>query len=268
MKYIKIKWSEKKSKNIAQIYSHGLEFAFATKTEQCTDFVFCKDFLHDCVHAFLYSKKISPYSFHYDPKEKPIDLDHTYLLVTNSSDIKMKQKIENCQDFLNQIEKKLRLFRTKILKCRNAPDNYKKSGVYMIYGSKMWLNSPPMLSLYSLLIRVGFCHTKGVDFTETITKVQNGQIPPYQQNDAGYLKKAKEGIDRILSLGYRKFFYKDISKNYPNSVDISTIHNYFGIVGFSQLFSGSTPSHLSSMPKYWFRKSVKKLFEEKNKQEK
>lgn len=269
MKYVKIKWMEKpNSTHISQIYSSGLEFAFATKTEQCTDFVFCKDFLHDCVYAKLHGKKINPYSFNYDPKKNPIDLDNAYLLVTNSSDPKMKEKIDNCQDFLNQIEKKLRLFRTRILKCRNAPVSYKKCGVYMFYGSKMWLNSPPMLSLYSLFIRVGFCHTKGEDFMQTIEKVRSGKKAPYQTSDASFLNNAKEGIDRILKLGYRKFFYKDIAKNYPADVDISTLHNYFGIVGFSQLFAKNALPSSSHMPKYWYRKSVKKLFEEKVKQEK
>lgn len=257
MKYVKINWMPLKSKNISQIYATGLEFAFSTKNDQCTDFVFCKDFLHDCVYAMLHNKSISPYSFFYNPAENPISLDHTHLLVTNSSDDKMKEKIDNCQDFLNQVEKKLRLFRTRILKCRNAPKKYKKCGVYMFYGSKMWLNSPPMLSLYSLFIRIGFCHTKDKDFMETIENVEKGKIAPYQSNDSSFLKNAKVGINQILTLGYRKFFYKDILKNYPVDVDVSTLHNYFGIVGFSQLFSKNSSSHVKSMPKYWHRKSVK-----------
>lgn len=272
MEKAKIKWMQKDSNHISQIYSNGLEFAFATKNEQCTDFVFCKDFLHDCVWSVLHKKSISPYGFKYDPSSKPIGLKRAYILVTNGDDTSMESKIEGCQDFLNQIEKKLHLFRTKISKCENPPDQYSKSGVYLFRGSGMWLNSPPMLSLYSLLIRLGFCHKRGDDYVTTMNNIQSGKTSPYQSNDRSYLTSSREGIDAILNLGYRKFFYKDTAKNYPNAVDMMTMHNYFGIVGFTQLFTydkGKTatqkvykPTHAEKVPKYWHRRSVKKLFEE------
>lgn len=266
MEKVNISWLEKSDTSISQIYSNGLEFAFATKNEQCTNFVFCKDFLHDCVWSVLHKKTISPYGFRYDPKLKPIELNRARLLVTNSDDTLMENKIEGCQDFLNQIEKKLRIFRTKISKCENPPDNYKKSGVYLFRGSGMWLNSPPMISLYSLLIRLGFCHKIGDDFVTTMDNIQNGKTTPYQSNDKMYLIKSREGIDAILNLGYRKFFYKQTVKNYPNTVDMMTMHNHFGIVGFTQLFKNDEslykPVHAEKVPKYWHRKKVKKLFDE------
>ena len=257
MQKVKIEWLKRGKESISQIYSNGLEFAFATKKEQCTDFIYCKDFLQDCVHASFLKKKISPYGFKYDPKTKPIDLKKTFILVANSSDPDMEAKIVGCQDFLNQVEKKLGLFRTKIAKCTNAPDNY-QSGVYLYRGSGMWLNSPPMLSLYSLFIRIGFCHKVGTDFVETLDAVQNGKIPPYQRNDKNQLTQSRDGINAILKLGYRKFFYKDTEKNYP-AVDIMTMHNYFGIVGFTQMLKNGDSNE---MPKYWSRKSVKKLIAE------
>jgi hypothetical protein len=274
MKKVKMKWlAPEPGKHISQIYSQGLEFAFATKTEQCTDFVYCKDFLHDCVWSILHKKSISPYGFKYDPKNKPIGLKRSYILVANSADTKIGEKVAGCQDFLNQAEKKLGLFRTKISECENPPSNYSECGIFLFRGSGMWLNSPPLVSLYSLFIRLGFCHKVGDNFMDTINKIQDGTIKPYQSNDKDYVTRSRAGIDAILNLGYRKFFYKDTEKNYPDAVDISTLHNYFGIVGFTQLFTYDSvkttppqkvykPHHADKVPKYWHRRSVKKLFEE------
>lgn len=275
MEKVTVKWLPRDDKHISQIYSEGLEFSFATKKEQCTDFIYCKDFLHDCVYANLYSKTINPYGFKYDPKVKPIGLKKTYILVANSADSKLSDKIKGCQDFLNQAEAKLGLFRTKISVCDSPPEKY-KNGVYLFRGSGMWLNSPPMLSLYSLFIRLGFCHTAGDNFMDTIDKIQSGKLTPYQSNDKDYVTRSREGIDAIFNLGYRKFFYKDTEKNYPSDIDIHTIHNYFGIVGFTQLFTYDKkktpnvpvykPTHAEKVPKYWHRKSVKQLFEEATKE--
>jgi hypothetical protein len=272
MEKTKIEWLVRDEKHISQIYSQGLEFAFATKKQQCTDFIYCKDFLHDCVYAILNKKPINPYGFNYDPKSRPIGLKRSYILVTNSADPKMQDKIDGCQDFLNQAEQKLGLFRSKISVCENPPQNYKSCGVYLFRGSGMWLNSPPLLSLYSLFIRLGFRHKRGDDFVATMDKIQSGATPPYQTNDKSYLESSRPGIDAIMNLGYRKFFYKDTEKNYPNGVDIMTMHNYFGIVGFTQLFTYDQkktadqkvwkPAHADKVPKYWHRRSVKKLFVE------
>jgi hypothetical protein len=271
MKKTKIKWLPDKTGRISQIYSTGLEFAFATKTKQATDFVFCKDFLHDCVYALLNEKKIKPYGFNYDPKQNPIGLKHTYILVGNKSDNKMKDRIENCLDFLNQTERKLKLRRTTVYECENPPSQYANCGVYLFRGSGMWTNAPAMMSLYSLFIRIGMVHKVGDDFMKTIDNVQEGITTAYQKNDSIYLKQSRLGIDKILELGYRKFFYKETKKNYPD-IDVDTIHNNFGIVGFTQLLSydetkktsyNYKPTHMDKAPKYWYRKSLKKLFAEK-----
>jgi hypothetical protein len=220
------------------------------------------------VYANLHQKEISPYGFKYDPKKNPITFTKTYLLIANSSDSDFGSKIAGCKDFLNQAEKKLRLIRTDISCCQDPPTPY-KSGVYLFRGSGIWMTSPPLLSLYSLFIRLGFCHKEGDNFKDTMDKIQNGSLKPYQHNDKTYLTNSRAGIDAIFSLGYRKFFYKNIEKNYPNSVDISTLHNSFGIVGFTYLLTfdkkptpfNYKPSYIDKVPKYWHRKSIKKFFD-------
>jgi len=106
--------------------------------------------------------------------------------------------------------------------------------------------SPPMLSMYSLLLRVGFCHKKGKPYTDTIKRIVKGEVKPYQREDAGQLEEAKSGIDRIMKYGYARIFYNDPKKNYPNK-DTYSIHDCSGICAFA---SGES-KHIS---KHWHRK--------------
>ena len=231
---VKVDW-QAKARGISQVYSSGLEYCFVSnKFEQCHPFVFCKDFLQDCIYAHVNSKTASIFGFSYNPKTMAkIDMENTRIAVANSKDSSIGKKIDNVLDFINQFCKKLKLKRSKVFTCSNPPLKY-RGGVYVLCGSGMWMNSPPLISLYSLLIRLGFVHTKGEDCIETINKILKGTIKPYQSSDTLQLMQAKNGIDKILKLGYRKFFYKDIKKNYPERVPVGTMHGSCGIVGFSQ----------------------------------
>lgn len=231
---MEIKWLPNKSSKPSQIYSTGLEFCFVnSKNEQCHEFVYCKDFLQDAIHGFLNNKIASIYSFSYDPNSMPsLLLAKTKIALCNAQDKNFLSKIENVLDFLHQIETHLKLKKTKAITCSNPPKSY-KSGVFIVRGSSRWQEAPPMLSLYTLLLRAGFTHKKGENYTKTIEDLVTGKTKPYQSNDADYLAQGKKGIDKILEKGYRKLFYSDIKRNYPANVPIGTLHNSFGIVGFS-----------------------------------
>jgi hypothetical protein len=223
------------SAKILQIYSKGLEYALISQEyEQCHPFVWCKDFLHDVVYGTINNKCIELYKFKYNPKIDPNPcLDKIRLIVANSKDRKFATKIPAVIDFLNQIETKLKIKQSFARECRFPPEGYEKNGVFMLEGSKRWIQSPPMLSLYTLLIRVGFCHTIGDHFTKTIEGIKTGQIKPYQKKDNHWLKNTEPALQKILRVGDRKIFYKDIQSNYPANMHIDSIHNRLGIIGFA-----------------------------------
>lgn len=258
MDQIQIQWLKNGTGHIAQIYSSGLEFCFVSDDmRQCHNFVYCKDFLQDVVHGFIHKKKASIYGFSYDPtSQPPICMDMCRIALVNSSDKNFKEKIPHMVDFVNQIAKKLHLRRTQVFEAIDPPKKYAKCGVFLLDGSSRWMNSPPLISMYSLFVRCGFSHTKGNDFMETINGIVNDKIKPYQSNDKTQLSGALKGIKNILNLGYRKFFYIDNEKNYPESTRVDTLHNSCGIVAFS---GGSS----RSVVPYWHRKSLKKVLEEK-----
>lgn len=251
---MKISWLKPIRSKAAQIYDYGPEFCFISKElKQCHPFVFCKDFLQDSIYGTLNKKTVSIYDFTFNPNDKPpIDLECTRIAFANTGDKLLKDKIPNVIDFINQIEIKLKLKKTIVSSVENVPASHKKSGIFVFEGSKQWMNSPPLLSMYTLFLRASCVHKIGNSFQKTIKDIVNHNISCYQENDSSQLDEAAEGIDNILKIGYRKFFYIDPAKNYPAKVNADAMHNDFGICGFSQEF---TKEHIP----FWHRKKVRDL---------
>ena len=230
-----IAWYEKRAA-LNQIFTSGLGFAFLSKANaQVTPFVLCRDYLQDAIQGYVNGTKRVIYGFRYDPSEDhPVCITKTRLLVANSSDADLEQKISAIADFLHQIEINLKIPLTKVRKCKSPPKKFAKCGVWLFEGSARWMKSPPMISLYTLLIRAGANHSIGKPFSETITGIATGKIPAYQPRDREWLTEAKNGIEKILEKGDRSIFARKTKDNFPPAIDISSMHNNCGIVGFSR----------------------------------
>ena len=223
------------SAKILQIYSKGLEYALVSDDyKQCHPFVWCKDFLHDAIYATINNKWVEIYKFRFDPSKDPLPcMSKIRLLLTNSKDKKFAEKIPAVLDFINQIEERLKIKKTIVRKCWLPPESYRKAGVFMFEGSRRWIQAPPMLSLYSLLLRVGFCHTAGDSFEKTLEGIKSGKIKPYQKKDGHWFKNTEPAFEKILRLGDRKIFDRNMQLNYPSNLDVDSIHNKLGIIGFA-----------------------------------
>ncbi len=254
-----VKWN--KDWSLAEIYSGGLQMALcsppneAGEYQKATTFVTCKDFFQDAAQASYLGKKREIFGFKYDPNTAPpLSFDRFRVLIGNTLDDDMGSKIENVLDFIGQFEKRLHLRRTKAYKCDPVPDKWKKSGVYMFEGSGRWMQAPPMISLYTLLLRCGFSHVKGDDFDKTCKEIISGNVQLIGKkntrqsgcNDDKYLKDSQPGIKAIVKHGYARLFYKDAARNFPEEIHVSTMHDRCGIVGFSQ------KKVKQNMP-YWYR---------------
>ncbi len=251
MRSIQVQWliaRESEKPRIVQIYRQGLEYSLlSADNRQCCYFVWCKDFLQDAIQGSLYKTKKEIYKFHYDPAtQPPVCLEKTRILLTNARDFTFGSKIPQCLDLLHQIEKQMGLRKTVVYQCENPSRKYKKCGVYCFEGSRLWQIAPPMLSFYTLLIRIGFIHTKGASWAATTSKLVNGIIDPYQSEDDEQFSDAKPGIQKILRYGPRRIFNRDIRINYPEKLNIETMHNDMGIVAFS---GGDT----EELVPYWHR---------------
>lgn len=246
---LSVKWLKTRQSTASQIYNSGLAYCFVSEDmRQCHPFVFCKDFLQDVVQSCLHEKEVAVYGFTYKA-DPPITMAATRIAITNVSDKGFDDRIPAMLDFINQFAGRLHLKPTTARKVDNAKN------VYITDGSSRWMNSPPLLSMYALLLRAGGAHTAGRDCMETINGLIDGTIPCYQREDAVQLRASRPGIEKILKIGYRPFFYIDSARNYPKDINISTLHNSSGIVNFS---SGMT----SSVCNYWHRKSLTKRLDQ------
>jgi hypothetical protein len=272
---VKMEWLPKAAvRSLSEIYSQGWQCAFASAdNKQVTQFVMCKDFLQDAVSAFIHNKPAEIYGFRFNPKEAPpLDIQIAYkdtgevdkkgrpkqiatvtgrtrIITVNSKDSDFLGKTPNVLDFLHQFEKHLDLDLTEAYQVDNPEDKYKKCGAVLYVTTTRWKESPPMLSLYTLLLRLGCVHQVGDTWQQTFEKVISGKTKPYQSNDADYLRTSEKAIRQIMTIGFRAMFLKDPKKNYPEKVGISTLHNSSGIVALS---NGST----KSIVKYWTRASL------------
>ena len=238
----KVVW-HKKNLKVMQVPKEGLEFAFLSEDDkQMHQLVLCKDFLQDVVFAYTIERYIDVYDFIIWPRFN-FDFSATRIMVTNFKDPNFGMKICNCLDFLGQIESRLGFRPTTLEKCASAPPVYKKAGVWILTGDKGWIHSPVLLSMFTLMVRIGMIHREGDSFTKTLNRIKYGKVRPYnwapsykgrrRYNDQDVLRESREGIDAIMEHG-TSLFYKYRKWNYPSEVSSYFIHDSCGLTGFSQ----------------------------------
>jgi hypothetical protein len=214
MQYCKIKSLQ--AKHEWPEYRNKLSMSLVTLDDgdkeycQFSPWVYNKDYLAAFVQSALYHKNTVP----------ALSFDKIRVCVRGCTAVQSTAAV----DFLVKFEKKIHLLGTKVLQCRYARNKF------LFEGSKQWLISPPMLSLYTLLLRTGInYHTIGKSFNSTINSMLSDNSP-----DAVSWKIAKKGIENIINQKHGKIFHKNIKLNYQQDVRFDTISFYCNIVGFSR----------------------------------
>ena len=242
----------------SQIYSKGYEFAFMSRKdkksktlEQVCPFVYCKDFLHDAIWAFLNKSSISIYDFKYKYGDNPpLSVDQTLLAFRNTQ---FKGKDENfhamlrpCLEFLQAVDRQLGFRPTQIF-----PVEHEESPCWLIVADGAWQHAPPMISLFTLLVRLGCFHNPGDSIEKTLERAEKSEIKIGNSNnyagnnDCSYVQKGRKGIDLILKHGLALFYSKQ-KDNYPKALRQQGLHDFFGIVSFAVKRSKKAMPH-------WYR---------------
>jgi hypothetical protein len=143
-------------------------------------------------------------------KGKPIpSLNKTRILVAFTNFPQLGEKLEQALDWLHQIESKLGLIPTTMDIVEGLPPAL--GTVYLIEGSKRWQLSPPMLSMFLLILRSGASHTIGAPainlFEKTSTLEDNTRVAIF--------------LDHLLTKKYWKVFGKDQALNWNSKFDAS-----------------------------------------------
>lgn len=244
----------------AQIYSRGFEFAFMSRPkgekvyQQATTFVYCKDFLHDAIWAHVNKTKVNIFGFKYDhARDKPLVMSRTALTLRNTQYQKNPEEFHArrtaCIEFLQGVDRLLNFRPTQIYE---VP--HEEGPCWLVLADKRWQLAPTLISLYALLVRIGFFHTPGEDVRQTLTRAEKGDIKIGDNikyagsRDCSYIKQARKGIEVILKHGI-DVFHRTIKENYPKSINTHTLHDGYGIVNFTQ----GRPKR--DMP-HWYRKEI------------
>ena len=241
------------SKNLSQIYIRGFEFAFCKPVgtnrrlfKQLHPFVLCKDFLHDVVWSSINGKSYRLYGFSFDPavddkEDRRASLVRTFILVRDKTkSIKeISNHISRSKELLNRIEDVCKfshtIAREVMLQGNGASKTAVKpapTGCFVLEGDNRWMLAPPLLSIYTTLIRAG----KSYEGEDPIKFVENLSSKT-SERDGDYLKNVKDnGLIPLIFKENVSLFNNAIKDNYPAHLSHSVIHNNLGIVGYSKMF--------------------------------
>ncbi len=239
-----------KDEGMAQIYSSGMEYAFVGPDgKQCHAFAFCKDFLQDAVWSMLNKSKAAIYGFSYTFDKNPaLDMENTRLSVRFKGQKGFKEMCIKSLSFMHALEPAFGMGQSSLLyggKNKDKDGKDTEDDVWVFAGDKKWMYSPPLISLYSLFLRVGLTF-EGGSWEEHLKKTEF-----VGKNDRGYLNSAMPAIAFLNGKKMDEVFAADWPSNYPADANVSYMHNSSGI---ACLGNGNINT---SVNKNWKIKSIK-----------
>jgi hypothetical protein len=253
MEPVTVTWLEGKA-HYNQIYSNGLEFCLASSdNKQVNHLAFCKDYLQDVYFSTLNNKPVQIYGLNWSQDKFPKPDMENIKIILGDKKVNIAEEIENSLEFVNMFAQKLHIKKSTVNLIANPKAGY--PSMVLTTGSAIWYNAPPLISLYSLLWRIGFSHKKGENPEDTCKKIMESKIKVKTNGDNHTLQSVWPLLQKIQKVGYRKFFYIDSKKNYPENLDVSSVHGNSGILALSYCFANGTKSIVD----YWTRKSARKI---------
>lgn len=227
---------------MAQIYSSGLEYAWVNAAgEQCHPFAYCKDFLQDAVKEYLNQGSCKIYGFAYDSKiNPPLGVDKTRIAVRFSGRKDLELLCQNSLRFMQAVESDLGFAITEL--AFGADTN--KGQAWVFISDPYWMQAPPLVSLYSLLLRVGLNYESG-DWREHL---KNTSL--IGRNDRDYLSSARKIIDKLNKDNIREIFAANQKDNYLADCSVNTMHNNSGVCAWA---SGDIPAEIN---RNWRMKTI------------
>lgn len=210
-------------------------FAFMSEDHrQCHAFQSCRDYLGDIVFCSL--NKWTLNTFRFDPQACPPVSMNKARVLAHSGQADFATKARGSEDMIHQAEDALKIPRSAIERTRTRPTP--TGGAICLTGDAAWMTSPVMLSLYTLLFRVGLSHTVGDDWLKTFLDVGEGRKGNFYA-DKFICKQALSGVKRLVEKGWEETLGTDLVKNYPDktsdgaTIRDMTTHSAFGIYAFS-----------------------------------
>lgn len=208
------------------------QFSFVTGPKsgrkQCHQFAKCRDFLHDAVWAYINKSVCNIHRFNYKYGEYPnIDLKKMRMLVfLQKEDKNFKAKIKRAQKILHHYENMAGWPKSRI---STVVD---ENQMILFTGSARWMLSPPLVSMYTLLIRLGDKNIEEFKTDKELQKIYEklGNTKYCgNDNDLRYIRDCYDKLDIVIKY-HEELFGKKIEENYPSGIDKHSFHDYGGIL--------------------------------------
>jgi len=254
-----VKCREEEADNIlAEIYSSGLKFVLVNpyskngkqKYKAVTVSMYCKDFIQDLIHGMVNNKHISIYGFKFNPsKDDSWDIDKIRILVFDpKKDI--SSLASNTLNIVNQFEKRFGWEFTKAKEVIFETPSRKHPAV-VFTGPSNWALSPPLISLYTLLLRACLIYDKNKTLNDFLKDIKlNKSSIFYGSNDASYLYNAYSAIKNFLNYHPKQFFGDVLATNYPDNISTMSMHASLGIVGLGRAIDSKNETISKNFP-HW-----------------
>jgi len=200
---------------------------------QISKFVTCREEL--CCMPRQYINKTSKYVA--SEKEDHLDLEKFRLLMASKGNKEVRKRgIFSAKRVLNILEEKAGWEKSVITTVIYEPA--KDANVYLLTGDKRWTMAPQMMSLATLIIRIGW---KGLGFSsENIEEVQTefAKISEdEEENDNRYMKSCQKYIIPLMA-NVEKVFSGEINQYFPEDADFG-FRGHGGIYTFFTERSGN-----------------------------
>lgn len=213
-----------------QTVNEGIQYSLLSDdNRQCHPFVYCKEFVLDVTWATITGKPTSIYGFHFSPQsDPPTSLSNVRVLLRNLQDAKFAERVPKCLSFLNKLEGQLKFPKSTVEVCENA----EKGDTFLFTCPQNWQLAPPLLSLLTLMLRIGMVYGGRGDIWRHAQKVTERAIKPYQRRDDVHLKSAWHCIQELIETKCQRF-PPDRLANWPADAKNWAIHEYGGIVSLA-----------------------------------
>lgn len=229
--------------HLSEIYQEvGMVFAFCSNSDDplksCHPWVKCRDYLHDAVRTQLTGEISRIYGFEFDKESNPpVDLNNMRMFVSMSD--YSKERHEEYEAVIKDGLKLVNYFEELAGETLSYveevdPKGSNKPIAFLFTSPKMWLSSPFLISMYTLLLRSGYKHITQFSNEEQFLSLINNSDK--KDNDHKYLSccgnilhsiiKNRSKLFEVNEDGWHKLFFA--------ANTINTFHNNCGIVSLAQ----------------------------------
>lgn len=211
-------------------FAHIIEKGGKATLKQIHQFIKCRDFLGDALFATHHGKQFGIYGFRFDGSKIKVDTEKTILLIRYNG----LEKLQNGLNLLNYLERKAHWKKSRIIDL-GAKDG--SCPIYLALGSKKWVSSPQLISLYTLLLRLGAVMPAQIDVDRFLfepkfefTTRDTGYLDSINKCTSGYCGLTAHPILLIMRNSKKLFegCYKEYGSNTYN------IHELNGILTLVQ----------------------------------